>query len=194
MTMQPTSHQNRLPETIEHTLPDGSIYKTFTPKDAVNLIHVWANHTWPMTKQQAFELRDALGWVPSLEDDCVFYSQVQVGERTNGYMTIDEHSQNLSTISFTLTTFASDGLEPAVEHTLEELYETCRQSLQTKYGKGRNSADDIVKSCEWRLPSKGLIYLARISRCVNIVIDAPEMNKVTEAENAYFEYFGPDAP
>lgn len=192
--MQPTSHQNKLPETIEHTLPDGSIYKTFTPKDAVNLIHVWANHTWPMTKQQAFELRDALGWVQSPNNERIFYNQIQVGERENGFMSIDEHSQHLSRISFELTTFASDRIQPAVEELIVELYESCRQSLQSKYGKGKHSLDDLVESYEWRLRSKALIDVSKTCRGVNVIIEAPEMDELTEAENAYFEYFGPDAP
>lgn len=192
--MQTTSHQNRLPETIEYTLPDGSIYKTFTPKDAVNLIHVWANHAWPMTKQHAFELREALGWVPSPSNERIFYNQIQVGERANGSISVDAHSQNFTRISFELTTFASDEIQLAVEELIEELYEACRRSLQSKYGKGRNSSDEMVESHEWRLHSKVLIYVAKTCRGVNVTIEAPEMDALTEAENAYFEYFGPDVP
>ena len=117
-----------------------------------------------------------------------------MGERTNGYISVDAHSQNFTRISFGLTTFASDEIQLAVEELIEELYEACRRSLQSKYGKGRNSSDEMVESREWRLRSKVLIYVAKTCRGVNVTIEAPEMDALTEAENAYFEYFGPDAP
>ena len=40
-------------------------FHTLPVDEALAWIRAWTDHTWPITLQQAFAIRDALGWKPS---------------------------------------------------------------------------------------------------------------------------------
>lgn len=77
--------------------------------------------------------------------------------------------------------------------------------MQSKFGRGKDDSDDTILHHSWYLPSKAYVSIGRfidktvydstdIRYTVSVTIESPAMKDITDAENAYFEYFGPDAP
>lgn len=77
--------------------------------------------------------------------------------------------------------------------------------MQSKFGRGKDDSDDTILYHDWYLPSKACVSIGRfidktvydntdIRYTVSVTIESPAMKDITDAENAYFEYFGPDAP
>ena len=188
----------------EHRGSDGSVIRMFDHKEAMRVILAWADHDWPMTKQQAFELRDSLGWRLGPEGRG-FVSTVQVGSERDGSILFDHRTEYFSSITIPLTTKIPSELEKEFAHKLDDLYSACVKSMQSKFGRGKDDSDDTILHHSWYLPSKAYVSIGRfidktvydntdIRYTVSVTIESPAMKDITDAEDAYFEYFGPDAP
>ena len=93
-----------------------------------------------------------------------------------------------------LTTQVFGKLKNEFAYQIDDLYLACVKSMQLKFGKGKDESDDTSSAHSWYLPSKADVIIGTAGDAVNARIESPAMNEVTDAEDAYFEYFGPDAP
>ena len=185
---------SQAPRATEYKGSDGGIFRMFDHEEAMRVILAWADHDWPMTQKQAFELRDSLGWNVGPEGRGLFVSKVQVGNESDGFIAFDKRRGCFTSIMMRLTTQIFGGLENEFAHEIDNLYSACMKSMQSKFGKGKGKSDDTSSSHSWYLPSKALVSIGKTSHGVDAIIESPAMKDITDAENAYFEYFGPDAP
>ena len=58
-------------------------YRTLPVDEAVTWIRAWTDHTWPMSLQEAFTIRDTLGWEP-LPNEPEFFTRVADERARNG--------------------------------------------------------------------------------------------------------------
>ena len=45
-------------------------------QEAVAWLQAWTDHSWPMTLQEAFTIRDHLGWKPAPDDGRFFTTRL----------------------------------------------------------------------------------------------------------------------
>ena len=185
---------SQAPRATEYRGSDGGIFRMFDHEEAMRVILAWADHDWPMTKQQAFELQDSLGWKVGPEGRRFFVSKVQVGSESYGFIAFNHKQGYFTSIMMRLTTQVFGKLKNEFAYQIDDLYLACVKSMQLKFGKGKDESDDTSSAHSWYLPSKAYVFIGTTGDAVNAIIESPAMKEVTDAEDAYFEYFGPDAP
>ena len=179
---------------VDYSQSTGFPFYAYTTKGVVSIVRAWAEHTWPMTLQEAFTLRDQCRWIGDPQDGTFFTTPVSSGE-TDGTIMADTRDRNLvNRINARLTTRAPMELEVHVSAITQSIYTDYRNALTTVYGPPKEGSDKFGPYSDWILPSNTSINLASVETFVEVTINSP-----TETHNAalaaYYESkYGPDLP
>ena len=93
----------------DYSQSTGFPFYAYTTKGVVSIVRAWAEHTWPMTLQEAFTLRDQCRWIGDPQDGTFFTTPVSSGE-TDGTIMADTRDRNLvNSINARLTTWVHLG-------------------------------------------------------------------------------------
>ena len=61
-------------------------------QEAVAWLRAWTDHSWPMTLQEAFTIRDHLGWKPAPDDGRFFTTKLATDGQEDGSIDrVDDH-------------------------------------------------------------------------------------------------------
>ena len=178
----------------DYSQSTGFPFYAYTTKGVVSIVRAWAEHTWPMTLQEAFTLRDQCRWIGDPQDGTFFTTPVSSGE-TDGTIMADTRDRNLvNSINARLTTWVPVELEAHVSTITQSIYTDYRNALTTVYGPPKEGSDKFGPYSDWILPSNTSINLASVETFVEVTINSP-----TETHNAalaaYYESkYGPDLP
>ena len=179
---------------VEYSQSTGFPFYAYTTEQMVSIVRAWAEHTWPITLDEAFLLRDQCGWTGAPHDGTFFTTPVSSGE-TDGTIMKDTRDRNLvNRINARLTTRAPMELEVHVSAITQSIYTDYRNALTTVYGPPKEGSDKFGPYSDWILPSNTSINLASVETFVEVTINSP-----TETHNAalaaYYESkYGPDLP
>ena len=172
----------------------GTPFYAYATEQMVSIVRAWAEHTWPITLDEAFLLRDQCGWTGAPHDGTFFTTPVSSGE-TDGTIMKDTRDRNLvNSINARLTTRAPVELEARVSAITQSVYTDYRNALTTVYGPPKEGRGKYGPYSDWILPSNASIHLPSLGTFVKVTIDSP-----TETHNAalaaYYESkYGPDLP
>ena len=61
-------------------------FHTLPVEEALTWIRAWTDHTWPMSLQEAFAIRDSLGWIPSPQDPTLFTTKLSTNGKEDGFI------------------------------------------------------------------------------------------------------------
>ena len=178
----------------DYSQSTGFPFYAYTTKGVVSIVRAWAEHTWPMTLQEAFTLRDQCRWIGDPQDGTFFTTPVSSGE-TDGTIMADTRDRNLvNSINARLTTWVPVELEAHVSTITQSIYTDYRNALTTVYGPPKEGRGKYSPYSDWILPSNASIHLPSLGTFVKVTIDSP-----TETHNAalaaYYESkYGPDIP
>ena len=179
---------------VDYSQSTGLPFYAYTTEQMVSIVRAWAEHTWPITLDEAFLLRDQCGWTGAPHDGTFFTTPVSSGE-TDGTIMKDTRDRNLvNRINARLTTRAPMELEVHVSAITQSIYTDYRNALTTVYGPPKEGSDKFGPYSDWILPSNTSINLASVETFVEVTINSP-----TETHNAalaaYYESkYGPDLP
>lgn len=79
-------------------------FHTLPVDEALAWIRAWTDHTWPITLQQAFAIRDALGWKPSPQEPRYFTTKLSINGRENGIIS-RSNEFGIKGLTFNLSSF-----------------------------------------------------------------------------------------
>ena len=167
-----------------NSTPSG--FRAYPVEQAVAIIRAIAEHRWPMTVDEAFSLRDQLGWTPAPDDGRFFVTPVSNGEE-DGHISLDvSDNQFVSGISFRLTSLASPDPTPEISALIQSARSDYIAGLTSLYGAAIPGSSSEVETLVWRLPSRASVGLGVATRLVSATIESPAMTDLTEAEEKYF--------
>ncbi|MEG8106455.1 DUF6301 family protein [Actinomyces sp. CCUG 33915] len=179
---------------VDYSQSTGFPFYAYATEQMVSIVRAWAEHTWPITLDEAFLLRDQCGWTGAPHDGTFFTTPVSSGE-TDGTIMKDTRDRNLvNSINARLTTRAPVELEARVSAITQSVYTDYRNALTTVYGPPKEGRGKYGPYSDWILPSNASIHLPSLGTFVKVTIDSP-----TETHNAalaaYYESkYGPDLP
>ena len=68
-------------------------FHTLPVDEALAWIRAWTDHTWPITLQQAFAIRDALGWEPLPDELDFFTTPLSKSEQWGGFIAENDREE-----------------------------------------------------------------------------------------------------
>ena len=78
-------------------------FRVLPVQEAVSWIRAWTDREWPMGLQEAFGIRDRLGWRPSPGDGTLFTTKLSDDGREDGFIDdVDEYG-NIEGVRFPLS-------------------------------------------------------------------------------------------
>lgn len=179
---------------VDYSQSTGFPFYAHTTEQTVSIVRAWAEHTWPMTLQEAFTLRDQCGWIGDPHDGTFFTTPVSSGE-TDGTIMKDTRDHNLvNSIKARLTTRAPVELEAHVSAITQSIYTDYRNALTTVYGPPKEGRGKFGPYSDWTLPSDASIHLASVGTFVEVTIDSPTETRGAALAAYYESKYGPDIP
>ena len=168
----------------------GQQFRIYPVEEGLAMIRTIAEHRWPMTINEAFILRDQLGWKPSPDDGRFFVTAVSGGEE-DGNIGLDPDDRSIaSEINFNLTTQLCSDAEPQIDLIIRSQYRSYVDALNGLYGQGSTDLSTVGVLNTWNLRSRVSIILGGTRRFIDVVIESPAMMDLTEAEQRYFDEGG----
>ena len=174
--------------------PSNIVDYSQSTEQTVSIVRAWAEHTWPMTLQEAFTLRDQCGWIGDPHDGTFFTTPVSSGE-TDGTIMKDTRDHNLvNSIKARLTTWVPVELEAHVSAITQSIYTDYRNALIAVYGPPKDSRGKFGPYSDWTLPSDASIHLTSLGTFVKVTIDSPTETRGAALAAYYESKYGPDIP
>ena len=119
------------PGVLDYSQHVGIPFYAYTPEEMVTTVRTWAEHTWPISPQEAFPLRDQRHWTPAPDDDTFFATPVSNGETDGTIMKDTRDNHLIRSTDARMTTRAPIKLEPHVSATVKSICTSYRDALST---------------------------------------------------------------
>ena len=178
----------------DYSQSTGFPFYAYTTEQMVSIVRAWAEHTWPITLDEAFLLRDQCGWTGAPHNGTFFTTPVSSGE-TDGSIMKDTRDRSLvNRINARLTTRAPVELEVHVSAITQSVYTDYRNALTTVYGPPKEGRDKFGPYSDWILPSNASINLASVGTFVEVTINSPTETRSAALAAYYESKYGPDIP
>ena len=159
-------------------------------QEAVAWLRAWTDHSWPMTLQEAFTIRDHLGWKPAPDDGTIFTTPVSSGDE-DGFIGIDVENKNLvAEVRFRLSSRLPQDTPPEIQVRIQNAYASYISAFNSLYGAGDSESDQDVAITQWYLPSRANVAIAATRRFLSTTIESPATTDLAEAQQRYFDEGG----
>ena len=186
---------NTPPSIQDYSRNAGTPFYAYTTEQMVSIVRTWAEHTWPITLPEAFNLRDQCGWIPDPDDDTLFSTQVSNGELDGAIMKDIKNGNLAGSINSRMTTRAPIELKSSQISTItQSIYTNYRSALSALYGTPEDDTDSTGPYSTWTLRSNASITLSCVSTFVEVEICSPADTKNKELWRYYENKYGPDIP
>ena len=152
----------------------------------IEIAKAWANHSWPITAEEARELHESLGYRAKPSDPSLFISDLSAdGEPDSYYTSIDNHVNSIRlTIARRCLAEEKSKYSSLVSETyaaycaaFERTFSNIPNHLQT------NRADEwTIRSDEWILDNDVRIGIGNIGVTIAFFIRSPYMTQLLREE------------
>ena len=78
-------------------------------------IRTWTDHTWPISLQEAFAIRDSLGWIPSPQEPRYFTTKLSTSGKEDGII-LESNEFGVKGVRFNLSSIYSPDDNEGVIH------------------------------------------------------------------------------
>jgi hypothetical protein len=151
-------------------------FRTVPVEVAVSSVLAWAELDWPVTREQAFAVRDKLGWTGSPEDYRLFTTNFGLGTE-DGSLSADGH---LDLVNFTLSTLAPQRTSAEVAERSWAAFDAYLTAFSALFGKPKRQQHREVTSAEWTLPNGASVYLGGMDQMIQVEVESPELREAEE--------------
>ena len=140
-----------------------------------------------MTLQEAFAIRDRLGWTPAPDDGRFFTTKLATdGEEDGSIDRVDDHG--VPGVDFPLSSRALPPQRAQAAPLTRAAYPQYIQALTALWGPGQNKGErDGVKEHRWVLPNQVSVTLTGTDTNIGTDIDSPHETQAYELELYYKE-------
>ena len=166
-----------------------SDFHTLPVDEGVAWIRAWTDHTWPMTLQDAFGIRDALGWTPLPDDPEFFITPLSTNRQWAGFITQNDQAE-IDSLHFNLSSRHpknNDQRIIQISHTAHTQYVGALESI---WGAGLSEKTGSTSiQVQWTLPSGVSVHIIRSNPLITVDIDSPRQTQITkEYDQAMEDY------
>lgn len=155
-------------------------------REAVAWLRAWTDHTWPMTLQEAFAIRDHLGWKPAPDDGTFFTTKLATDGQEDGYIG-DINEGGVKGVDIPLS-----GGRPQDEAACAPIAHAAHidyvNALTTLWGPGQNKGErDGVWEHRWVLPNQVSVAITSADTTIGANVHSPHETQAYELELYYKE-------
>ena len=156
-------------------------------REAVAWIRAWTDHAWPMTLQEAFAVRDRLGWTPAPDNGRFFTTKLSTDNQEDGSIDrVGDHG--VPGVSLPLTSrgrLQDKAVCAPIAHAAHIDYVNALTAL---WGPGQDKGErDGVWEHRWVLPNQVSVTLTGADTTIGADIDSPHETQAYELELYYKE-------
>ena len=156
-------------------------------REAVAWIRAWTDHSWPMTLQEAFAIRDRLGWKPWSQDGSFFTTKLTTDNRQDGFIG-DVDEGGVDGVNFPLSSRALPPQWAQAAPLTRAAYPQYVQALSALWGPGQDKGErDGVKEHRWVLPNQVSVTITGQDGLIKAYVDSPHETQAYELELYYKE-------
>ena len=164
-------------------------FRVLSVPEAVAWIRAWTDREWPMGLQEAFGIRDRLGWRPSPGDGTLFATKLSDDGREDGFIDdVDEYG-NIEGVWFPLSSRGGDGDDATCDPLARSAYRAYVGALSELWGAPSDNTRDDHTEHSWVLPNDVTVTLGGLSALIIAEIDSPSITQL-DREIAYYEEEG----
>ena len=153
-------------------------FRTLPVDEGVAWIRAWTDHTWPITLQQAFAIRDALGWKPSPQEPRYFTTKLSINGRENGIIS-RSNEFGIKGLTFNLSSFPYPNNKQSTQ-IASTAYSQYITVLERLWGEKKTTNTEGVSLFRWTLPNRVSISISYIDALVSVDIDSPWRTQIRE--------------
>ena len=154
-------------------------FEAYSPDRFIEIVKAWANHSWPITTEEARELYESLGYRANPSDPSLFISDLSADGEPDSY--------------YTATGKHINSIRPAIARRcpLEEeaRYAALVSGTYAKYRSAFDSTFNRVtkhvrgsRSDEWTLDNDVRFRIGDIGTTITFVIHSPRMTQLRREE------------
>ncbi|MBO3724990.1 hypothetical protein J5X07_08115 [Actinomyces bowdenii] len=157
-----------------------SDFRTLPIEETIAWIRAWTDHAWPMSLQEAFAIRDSLGWTPSHQEPRYFTTKLSTNGKEDGIIS-RSNEFGIKGVNFKLsTTPCPEENEQTIQMSITA-YSQYATALQQLWGPGQPGKGPYASSqLRWTLPNKVSISIILTAPLIGIDIDSPWRTKISE--------------
>lgn len=156
-------------------------------QEAVAWLRAWTDHTWPMTLQEAFAIRDHLGWKPAPDDGCIFTTKLATDDQEDGFID-DVNEGGVKGVNFPLSSRALPPQWPQAAPLTRAAYPQYIQALSALWGPGQDKRGRNGSHINrWVLPNQVSVTLTGRDGLIKAHVDSPHETQAYELEIYYKE-------
>ena len=164
-------------------------FRVLSVPEAVAWIRAWTDREWPMGLQEAFGIRDRLGWRPSPGDGTLFTTKLSDDGREDGFIDdVDEYG-NIEGVWFPLSSRGGGGDDATCDPLARSAYRAYVGALSELWGAPSDNTRDDHTEHSWVLPNDVTVTLGGLSALIIAEIDSPSITQL-DREIAYYEEEG----
>ena len=162
-------------------------FRVLPVREAVAWVRAWTDHAWPMTLQEAFAIRDQLGWKPAPDDGTFFITKLSTDNQEDGFID-DVNEGGVKGAKFPLSSRALPPQWAQAAPLTRTAYPQYVQALTTLWGPGQDKGErDGVKEHRWVLPNQVSVTLTGQDGLIKAHVDSPHETQAYELEIYYKE-------
>ncbi|MBO3724996.1 hypothetical protein J5X07_08145 [Actinomyces bowdenii] len=157
-------------------------FRTLPVEEAIAWIRAWTDHTWPMSIQEAFTIRDNLGWKPFPNEPDFFTTPLSRNGHWGGYI-LQSKDVGIKGVSFDLSSppSMSPEMDESGMQSAEEALFLYASPLKQLWGPGKvRTSTQKTTHLRWTLPNKVSTSLIRANVLINVTIDSPWRTQIKE--------------
>ena len=151
-------------------------YRTLPVDEAVTWIRAWTDHTWPITLQQAFAIRDLLGWTPSPREPRFFTTKLSLNRKENGRIS-RSNEFGIKGVTFGLSSTPSPEQTEQNMRMASTAFSQYTTALKDMWGPGTTYGS--THFC-WTFPSKMSISIILTNTRIGVKIESPWRTQLRE--------------
>ena len=162
-------------------------FRVLPVQEAVAWIRAWTDHTWPITLQEAFAIRDRLGWKPAPDDGRFFTTKLATDGQEDGSIDrVDDHG--VPGVDFPLSSRALPPQWAQAAPLTRAAYPQYVQALSALWGPGQNKRGRNGSHINrWVLPNQVSVILTGRDGLINAHVKSPQQTQAYELEIYYKE-------
>ncbi|RRD30120.1 DUF6301 family protein [Actinomyces bowdenii] len=156
-----------------------SDFRTLPVDEAIAWIRAWTDHAWPMTLQQAFTIRDHLGWRPSHQDPTLFTTKLSIDDKEDGFI-FDSNEFGIKGVRFHFSSVYSLGYNHEVAQASHAAYSQYIAALGQLWRPGKVVSSDRISRIRWTFPNRMSTSISGLSGLISVTIDSSWRTQLKE--------------
>ena len=164
-------------------------FRVLPVAEAVAWIRAWTDQDWPMSLQEAFGIRDRLGWRPAVDDGRFFTTKLSCDGRDDGFIDRVDKYGNVKGVSIPLSSRGGDGEDAICDPLARSAYRAYVGALSELWGAPSDNTRDDHTEHSWVLPNDVTVTLGGLSALVMAEIESPFITQLYR-DLAYYEEKG----